>query len=101
MDLSAYTHIHLSFGVATAGLAVDVSAIQSQFNSFVTMTGFKRILSIGGWSFSTDPGTYTIFRNAVTAANVDTFVANIVSFVEEYGLDGIDIDWECKVTLSL
>jgi chitinase len=101
MDLSSYTHIHLAFGVATTSFAIDVSAIQHQFDQFITMTGFKKILSIGGWSFSTDPSTYTIFRDAVTSANQDTFVANIVSFVEDWHLDGIDIDWECKAIQSL
>jgi chitinase len=101
MDLSSYTHIHLAFAVATTDFEVDVSAIQTQFDSFISMSGFKKIVSIGGWSFSTDPSTYSIFRDAVTAANQDTFVANIVTFVEEYGLDGIDIDWECNVTPSL
>src|ERR1700753_1105715 len=94
MDLSSYTHIHLAFASATTDFAVDVSGIQSQFEAFITMTGFKKILSIGGWSFSTDPGTYSIFRDAVAPANQATFIANIVAFVAAYGLDGIDIDWE-------
>jgi chitinase len=98
MDLSSYTHIHLSFAAVTTDYALDVSAIQSQFDSFVDMSGIKRVLSVGGWSFSTDPSTYSILRNAVTPANQATFVANIVSFIEEYDLDGIDIDWECKTT---
>jgi chitinase len=96
MDLSAYTHIHMSFGTVKTDYTIDVSTIRNQFLAFTAMTGFKRILSIGGWDFSTNQETYFIFRDAVTAANVDTFVANIVSFVETYALDGIDIDWECK-----
>lgn len=98
MDLSSYTHIHLSFAAVTTDYALDVSAIQSQFDSFIDMSGIKRVLSVGGWSFSTDPSTYSILRNAVTPANQATFIANIVSFIEEYDLDGIDIDWECKIT---
>jgi chitinase len=101
MDLSSYTHIHLSFAVVSTSFALDVSAIQNQFDAFVAMSGFKKVISVGGWSFSTDPGTYSIFRNAVAPGNVDTFVANIVSFMDEYQLDGIDIDWECKLTLNL
>jgi len=100
MDLSSYTHIHLSFAAVTTSFALDVSAIQSQFDWFVEMSGFKKVLSIGGWSFSTDPSTYSILRDAVAPANLDTFVANIVSLMEEYDLDGIDIDWECKNDLK-
>jgi hypothetical protein len=101
VDLSAYTHVHLAFATITTDFALDVSSIQDQFDSFVSMTGFKRILSVGGWAFCTDPSTYAIFREAVTQANMDAFVANIVSFIEEYQLDGIDIDWECEEALTL
>jgi chitinase len=96
MDVSPYTHIHLAFGAVTTGFAIDVSQIQIQFDLFKAMVGFKKILSLGGWSFSTDSPTYSIFRDAVKPANQDTFAANIVSFVTTHGLDGIDIDWECK-----
>jgi GH18 family chitinase len=52
-------------------------------------------LSFAGWTMSTDPATYTIFRNAVSsAANRQTFASNLVTFVKKYGLDGVDIDWE-------
>lgn len=43
---------------------------------------------------STEPATYSIFRDAVTAANRQKFVDNLVNFVNQWGLDGIDIDWE-------
>jgi chitinase len=96
MDLTPYTHIHLAFGLVSTGFAIDVSSIQVQFNLFKALSGVKKIISLGGWSFSTEMATYTVFRDAVKSANQDTFVANIVSFVQLHGLDGIDIDWECK-----
>ena len=99
MDMTPYTHIHLAFGHVTTGFAVDVSRIQVQFDLFKRMSGFKKILSLGGWSFSTEPATYAIFRNAVKPANQNTFVANIVSFVQQHNLDGIDIDWECELAI--
>ncbi|KAI0431298.1 hypothetical protein F5Y09DRAFT_340842 [Xylaria sp. FL1042] len=39
--------------------------VADQLSLFRGMTGVKKIVSIGSWSFSTDPGTYTIFRDAV------------------------------------
>ena len=97
MDLTPYTHIHLAFGIVTTSYALDVSDIQVQWELFKQLSGVKKILSIGGWSFSADPPTYSNFRKAVKPGNQDTFVANIVSFVLEHDLDGIDIDWECKL----
>ena len=58
---------------------------------FVSLTGVKRILSFGGWSFSTDQDTYPIFREGVTAANRATFISNVVIFVNLYKLDGVDL----------
>ncbi|KAJ9318482.1 CAZyme family GH18 [Paecilomyces variotii] len=94
MDLTPYTHIHLSFGEVSTSYEVDISSIQDQWELFQQLSGFKKILSLGGWSFSTDPATYSIFREGVQPGNQDTFVANIVSFVTDNDLDGIDIDWE-------
>ena len=54
----------------------------------------KRILSFGGWSFSTDQDTSPIFQQGVTEQNRATFISNLVNFVSDNGLDGLDFDWE-------
>lgn len=59
--------------------------------------GFKKILFFGGWSFFVELFMYYIFCDVVKLVNQDMFVVNIVLFVIEYELDGIDIDWECKL----
>ena len=40
----------------------------SAFADFKALPGVARILSFGGWSFSTDYDTFPIFRTGVTAA---------------------------------
>ncbi|PYI14800.1 glycoside hydrolase, partial [Aspergillus violaceofuscus CBS 115571] len=79
IDTSIYTHIYLSFGVLSSSYVIR---------------GAKRIVSIGGWAFSTDPSTYMIFREGVTAANRLTMATNIANFIKEHDLDGVNIDWE-------
>lgn len=54
----------------------------------------NRILSIGGWAFSTDPSTYMIFREGVTPTNALGMAENIAKFVNDNDLDGVNIDWE-------
>jgi hypothetical protein len=79
MDLSPYTHIHLAFGHVTTSWAINVSHIQVQWELFKEIQGVKKNLSLGGWSFSTQPASYSIFRDSVKSGNQDTFVANIIS----------------------
>ncbi|KAK8103189.1 glycoside hydrolase family 18 protein [Apiospora sp. TS-2023a] len=53
-------------------------------------------LSVGGWSFN-DNGTSTqpVFSDiASTSENSARFADKVVSFMNQYGFDGIDIDWE-------
>jgi GH18 family chitinase len=94
INLDNYTHIHMAFATITPDFNVNITGIQDQFNNFVKLTGVKKILSFGGWSFSTDQDTYPIFRKGVTEANRNTFIANLVAFVAANALDGLDFDWE-------
>ncbi|KUI60668.1 Killer toxin subunits alpha/beta [Cytospora mali] len=91
---SSYSHIHYAFGEISDDYQVDVSTYLDQFETFANITTSKRILSFGGWSFSTDADSYAIFRNTVTEAERTTFANSVVSFVDEYDLDGVDFDWE-------
>jgi GH18 family chitinase len=58
------------------------------------MTGVKKIISLGGWAFSTEPGTFSVLREAAQPGNRDKFKNNLISFMNEHKLDGIDMDWE-------
>jgi chitinase len=94
VNTTFYTHIHFAFATITSDWTLNITGMEDQITLLSNMTGVKRILSIGGWDFSTDPSTYMIFREAVTADNRGTLINNIVSFLEEWELDGVDIDWE-------
>ena len=94
---SLLTHLHFAFGALTSDWQVTFAdnLTQYEFTSFLKVTRPKRILSFGGWYFSTDPGTYDIFRSGVaTAANQATMASNIANFINEYELGGVDFDWE-------
>ncbi|TKX24302.1 glycosyl hydrolases family 18 protein [Elsinoe australis] len=91
---SRYTHIHFSFATLTPSFDVNITSIASQFVRFKTMTKFQRILTFGGWDFSTSPSTYMIFRDMVQPANRDLAATNIANFITNNNLDGVDIDWE-------
>jgi GH18 family chitinase len=65
-----------------------------EFEQFKKLKGPKRILSFGGWTFSAERPYYTIFRNGVKTENRDKLASNIAKFVNDNGIDGVDIDWE-------
>lgn len=88
-----YTHMHWAFGTVGADASVYVDDTYSQWDGFMSLD-VKRIISFGGWGFSTSADTYDLIRQAMSDDNRDTFVANLVAFVDETGVDGIDFDWE-------
>ena len=96
IDTERFTHIHFAFGKVTPDFAVDMGGeLEKPFQEFVKLKGVKRIVSFGGWADSTAPGKFQIFRDAVAGGrNRTRFAENLVNFVKEYDLDGIDIDWE-------
>jgi GH18 family chitinase len=96
IDTSKYTHIHFGFGTLTKDYRIHLGNELStyQFKEFKRIEKSKKILSFGGWDFSTSPATYSIFREGVKAANRRKMATNIANFIKSNHLDGVDIDWE-------
>ena len=88
-----YSHIHWAFGLIDQNFDVSVNDTFKQFDKFKQLQA-KKILSLGGWGYSTLPATYNVLRDAMTPGNAQKFATNIASFLQNNGLDGIDIDWE-------
>ncbi|KAF3063036.1 hypothetical protein CFAM422_010321 [Trichoderma lentiforme] len=95
IDTSAYSHVHFAFVTLNKDFSINVTGVADQLPLLQGMDGIKRVVSIGGWDFSTNPSTYTIFRDVVSSeTNRQTLVTNVVQFLNDYDLDGIDWDWE-------
>lgn len=93
-DTSKYTHVHFAFAQISSSYGINVSGIEDQFQRFTALKEVKRVLSFGGWSFSTSQDSFPIFRQGVTEANRKKFARNVVDFLDEHDLDGVDFDWE-------
>ncbi|PGH08766.1 hypothetical protein AJ79_05865 [Helicocarpus griseus UAMH5409] len=95
IDTTELTHIHFAFATVTEDFKVTIAGVQEQFDKYVSMsTKAKKILSFGGWAFSTEPETFQRFRNATKPENREAFATNCASFMNDNNLDGLDFDWE-------
>ncbi|KAF9491053.1 glycoside hydrolase family 18 protein [Pleurotus eryngii] len=56
----------------------------------------KVLLSVGGWTYS-QSGHFSFVTSASSRA---TFVQNAVQLIEDYGFDGIDLDFEYPATAA-
>ncbi|KAL6691579.1 glycoside hydrolase superfamily [Trichoderma pleuroticola] len=89
-----YTHMHWAFGDVKSDMSVSVNNSYGQWDGFMRLKGIKKIVSFGGWGFSTGVASYEVLRKAMFPENQDRFISNIVSFAKEANVDGIDLDWE-------
>ena len=88
-DPALMTHINYAFGHVTDsfdGVRIDNAGRLRQI--VAAKEDVKVCLSVGGW------GSGRFSEMASTEARRKAFAASCAAAVNEYGLDGIDIDWE-------
>ncbi|KAL2862689.1 uncharacterized protein BJX67DRAFT_292234 [Aspergillus lucknowensis] len=94
VDSNTYTHLHWAFAsINTDDWTVKINDTYKQWDDFKSL-GLERIISFGGWGFSTEPETYDVLRQAMSKENRETFAENVASFLDDEWLDGVDFDWE-------
>ncbi|KAF7315066.1 Glycoside hydrolase family 18 protein [Mycena indigotica] len=95
LDYSKFDVLFVAFGApSTSGGVVLGYETQSMLRRLVPSArksgkGTKIVLSIGGW---TDSGPF--HQMAASSSSRSKFVSGVSKVVSEYGLDGVDIDWE-------
>lgn len=90
-----YTTIHWAFAeINTADWTVVIKDDFNQWSGFKSLKNVNRVISFGGWGYSTEPETYNILRQAMHPDNRETFAQNVANFVSREGIEGVDFDWE-------
>lgn len=91
------THINYAFLIPMEDGNIRPLAQDANFRALIKKShenGVKVLISVGGWSYHgalLDPVFAKAASNDVTR---ERLVDNIVKFVNDYNLDGADIDWE-------
>lgn len=97
-DPSRVTHINYAFGhVKKTFDGVDIAneeRLRSIMELKTVAPSVKFSLSIGGW------GSGNFSEMAADPALRASFVADCARIVKEYGMDGIDLDWEYPTSAS-
>ena len=91
---SKFTHIVYAFADPTPTGGIVLSGDSLKLKGVIQRAhaaGVSVLIAFGGWSGSVDSDFEPMAADPAYRA---TFVANVASFVDHYGLDGADIDWE-------
>ncbi|MFB9235787.1 glycosyl hydrolase family 18 protein [Plantactinospora siamensis] len=88
------THINYAFALPNADgtlRAVDNPGKLSSLVSLGHANNVKVSIAIGGWNDGDDSAFEALAGNSGARG---AFVNNVIGFVNQYNLDGVDIDWE-------
>ncbi len=93
------THIIYAFitpnasGDGSLGAIPNVSKLQ-QIVGLAHAKGVKVSIAVGGWSDLNNPGFEGL---SSTVAGRENFANSLLALCNQYGLDGVDIDWEYPI----
>jgi chitinase len=102
IDFAGLTHLMVGRVVPNANGTLDktfdIDAVNGpifaqQASAAAHGAGRKAILMVGG-------AGATGWTSAASAANRATFVANLLQAMDQFGMDGLDLDWEPLVTTT-
>jgi chitinase len=94
VQYSKLTHINYAFLLPNADGSIQAIDNPAKLQSLVAKahaSNVKVLISVGGWLNGNPAPFESIGGNA---GYTSTFATNLVNFANQYGLDGIDIDWE-------
>jgi GH18 family chitinase len=94
IQYSKLTNINYSFALPNSNGTLQAIPDPGKLSSLVTLghnNGVKVALAIGGWNDGNDSAFESLAGNAGSRT---TFVNSVMGVVNQYNLDGVDIDWE-------
>jgi hypothetical protein len=93
-QIDMLTHVNYAFLLPNGDGSLQPIVNPAKLQELVTAAharNKKVMISVGGWNDGDDSAFESIAANATYRSN---FASNLNNFMLQYGLDGIDIDWE-------
>ncbi|KAK2591706.1 hypothetical protein QQS21_010591 [Conoideocrella luteorostrata] len=102
LNLDGFTSINFAFSFfdpstfTITSMDSNTASLYSRFTALKEVKpGMQTFISVGGWSFTDPSSTQKAFSTMVSsAANRAKFINGLVHFMDNYGFDGVDLDWE-------
>ncbi len=94
IQYSKLTHINYSFVLPNSNGTLQATPNPSKLTSLVSLahaSNVKVLIAVGGWNDGNDSAFEALAGNATART---TFVNALVNLVNQYNLDGVDMDWE-------
>ncbi|MGL4344013.1 MAG: glycosyl hydrolase family 18 protein [Cellulosilyticaceae bacterium] len=91
------THINYAFAIPSADgglLPLENEETAKEIIKKAHEKGVKVLLAVGGWEYQGVPLENTFVQATDTDEKCKKLATEIVNVVEQYGFDGVDMDWE-------
>ncbi|RXW14220.1 hypothetical protein EST38_g11635 [Candolleomyces aberdarensis] len=106
LDLQGYTGVIFAFATISQSNEISLASADEQIlrdtaNLKNKWPNLEVTIAVGGWAFSMDDPTKTLFTQMIsTRANRAKFITSVQNFLSKYNLDGIDIDMEYPAAIE-